>query len=250
MRLRLEFISNDDIILPVGFNKYIQALIYNLFSEKVRNFIHEDGFKSSKKFSLFCFSSILENGKYFKSLKIFDFGRKISFYLSSPVESLISDLVNGLFEGQRFKLGENEIFLSSVVLNSMVIKSSSIIVNALTPIEVHKTFKTNGRNKTIYFSPFDYEFERLININLKNKWKAFTGVEISDEEKIAIKPLFEGFSNKRVVYYGVGKKKYVVEGWKGTYQLSGNPTLLNFLYDAGLGSKNSQGFGFIEKKGE
>jgi len=250
LRLRLEFISNDDILLPIGFNKYIQALIYNLFSEKVRNFVHETGFKSDKKFSLFCFSSILEIGEYFKSLKIFNFGRKISFYISSPVESLLNDLIKGLFKGEKFKLGENDIFLSSVMLNSMVIKSSSIIVNALTPIEVHKTFKTNGKNKTIYFSPFDYEFERLININLKNKWKAFTNEELSEKKRIAIKPLFEGFSNKRVVYYGFGKKRYVIEGWKGTYQLLGNPTLLNFLYDAGLGSKNSQGFGFIEKKGE
>ncbi|WP_241229996.1 hypothetical protein [Thermosipho globiformans] len=92
MRLKLEFVSDDDIILPVGFNKYIQALIYNLFSTKLRKYVHEEGFRGKKKFSLFCFSSILERGKFFKNMKVFNFGKKISFFISSPVNMLMEDL--------------------------------------------------------------------------------------------------------------------------------------------------------------
>ncbi|WP_228288161.1 hypothetical protein [Thermosipho ferrireducens] len=35
--------------MPVGFNKYLQALIYNMFSMKLRKFVHEKGFESFSK---------------------------------------------------------------------------------------------------------------------------------------------------------------------------------------------------------
>lgn len=249
MRLRIEFVSKSNIILPVGYTKYVQALIYNIFSQKVRNFVHEEGYRSDRKFSLFCFSWILEEAKYFEKMKIFDFGQKISFYISSPVDDLIEDLINGLVKNDKFRIGENEIYLSVVTAIQKIFETpESIDIVALTPIEVHRTFMENGRNKTQYYSPFDKEFKELININIRDKWQAFYNEPLSEE--IEITPLFGGEKAekkyKRVVYYGFGDKKYIVEGWKGKYNLKGNPKVLSFVYDAGLGSKNSQGFGFIE----
>ncbi|HPT59700.1 MAG TPA: CRISPR-associated endoribonuclease Cas6 [Fervidobacterium sp.] len=51
---------------------------------------------------------------------------------------------------------------------------------------------------------------------------------------------------KRIVYYGFGDKKYIVEGWKGKYNLKGNPKVLSFICNGGLASKNSQRFSIIE----
>ncbi|ABR30225.1 CRISPR-associated protein [Thermosipho melanesiensis] len=242
MRIKVGFISIEDIILPVGFNKYIQALIYNLFSNSLRRFVHEEGFRSKRKFSLFCFSSILEKGQYFKRMKVFNFGKNISFYISSPVTKLMENLVLNLLNGDKYFLGENDIYLSSVEVVYKEIAKDILKVNALTPIEVHQTYKENGRNKTKYFAPFEREFSKLINLNLKSKWEAFYKENLDrDIEIISL-----GNMNKSVVYYGFGDKKYVVEGWKGKFLLKGEPSVLAFAYDAGLGSKNSQGFGFIE----
>ncbi|MBB6063333.1 CRISPR-associated endoribonuclease Cas6 [Thermosipho japonicus] len=244
MRLKLEFISDDDIILPVGFNKYIQALIYNLFSIKLRKFVHEEGFRGKKKFSLFCFSSILERGKFFKNMKVFNFGKKISFFISSPVNMLMEDLVTNLFKGDEFMLGENKIYLSSAMAVIKNVSGNSIKVKALTPIEVHRTYKESGKNKTRYFTPFESEFAELINLNIKNKWEAFYKERL--DKDIEIVPLFDDERYKSVVYYGFGEKRFVIEGWKGSYLLKGDKEILSFVYDTGLGSKNSQGFGFVE----
>ncbi|MBC7189418.1 hypothetical protein H5U35_04285, partial [Candidatus Aerophobetes bacterium] len=47
--------------------------------------------------------------------------------------------------------------------------------------------------------------------------------------------------------YTPGKSSYtLIKGWMGTYRLEGNPELIKFSYDAGLGAKNSQGFGMYE----
>jgi CRISPR-associated endoribonuclease Cas6 len=41
-------------------------------------------------------------------------------------------------------------------------------------------------------------------------------------------------------------KENIVRGWSGLFVLSDNPVLMKFIYDAGLGSKNPQGFGMVE----
>ncbi|MEM0506480.1 MAG: CRISPR-associated endoribonuclease Cas6, partial [Thermosphaera sp.] len=38
----------------------------------------------------------------------------------------------------------------------------------------------------------------------------------------------------------------VIKSWSGVFAIEGNPELIEMGYEAGLGSKNSQGFGMIE----
>ncbi|KHE90832.1 MAG: hypothetical protein K8F52_04850 [Candidatus Scalindua rubra] len=45
-------------------------------------------------------------------------------------------------------------------------------------------------------------------------------------------------------------KGTVIKGWTGHFRLEGKPELLQFALDTGLGSRNSAGFGFIEKVGK
>ena len=51
-------------------------------------------------------------------------------------------------------------------------------------------------------------------------------------------------SNKdaKIVYY----RDFVIKGWLGIYEIEGDPRLLKLAYSAGLGAKNSQGFGMID----
>jgi len=41
-------------------------------------------------------------------------------------------------------------------------------------------------------------------------------------------------------------KNFLIKGWMGTFRLQGLKKALKLAYDAGLGSKNSQGFGMFE----
>lgn len=42
-------------------------------------------------------------------------------------------------------------------------------------------------------------------------------------------------------------KKTVIKVWSGIYKLSGPTGLMRLAFDTGLGAKNPQGFGMIEK---
>jgi len=48
-------------------------------------------------------------------------------------------------------------------------------------------------------------------------------------------------NGKLVIYKG-----FIIKGWMGKFRLRGNPELIKFSYEAGLGAKNSQGFGMWE----
>jgi len=49
--------------------------------------------------------------------------------------------------------------------------------------------------------------------------------------------------------YEKGKRKFkgfIIKGWMGIYELHLPETYLSMALDAGLGAKNSQGFGMVE----
>jgi len=247
MRLKIELISDDNVILPVGFNSNIQALIYNFLDKVDSNWLHESGYKFEKRsFKLFNFSSVLEHGKYLRDKKLFIFPHNVSFYVSSPLEWILEQLAKNSIKSETVRLGNNVMRLNSInVMKPIKFDSDEAIVSAMTPIEVHSTFqKEDGKKLTYYYSPYEEEFTGLINANLRKKWTALFKRECDYD--IMIKPLFSGNGNERIVYFGTGKNKTVIKGWKGRFKVKGHPEFLAFAYDAGLGSRNSQGFGMVE----
>ena len=124
------------------------------------------------------------------------------------------------------------------------INQDKLKIRMLSPITIYSTLsKANGGKKTYYYSPFENEFSQLISENAKKKFKAFYGKEPNGE--IQLISLNVNKSNERIIFY----KGTVIKGWMGIYEVSGDPELIKLTYDAGLGGKNSQGFGCFEVLG-
>lgn len=247
MRIKITFIGKEKVLLPVGFNEYIQALIYNHIDKDSAEWLHSKGFAFEKRsFKLFVFSSILEKGFFDKNTRTFTFPKEINFYISSPVDWILEQIATNLIKSETIRLGQNELRVSSIaVIKHDKIKENSVKINAITPVETHSTFtKPDGKKITHYYTPFEKEFGELIDKNMKKKWAAFYKRECP--HSIAIKALFKGSRNERIIYFGTGKKKTLIKGWKGYFRLEGETEFLQFALNAGLGSRNSQGFGMIE----
>ncbi len=90
-----------------------------------------------------------------------------------------------------------------------------------------------------FFNPLNREFSLLAEANLNRKAQAL-GLE---EGRLAVKPLGFRPQNKRLERY----TETWVEGWMGRYRLRGTPHLVRLALLSGLGSKNSQGFGFVRE---
>jgi CRISPR-associated endoribonuclease Cas6 len=250
MRIKVELSAERKISVPKGYNAIIQAFVYNFLSRENAEWLHNSGFQYEKRhYKLFTFSGFLEKAVYKKEQSAFIFPSTISFYFSTPIEWIAKDFAQNFIKQNFAKINNQTLFIRSVeVLASPEFTSNEYIIKTVTPITMHSTFETNmGKKKTHYYTPFEDDFSELINANLKKKWEAAFGTACNDD--IKLKPLFSTNENERIQYFGTGKngkKPTVVKGWQGKYKLMGNPLLLQFAYDAGLGDRNSQGFGMFD----
>ncbi len=117
--------------------------------------------------------------------------------------------------------------------------SNKMNIKMLSPMTVYSTMKTKeGRSKTYYYSPYEKEFSKLVQRNAQKKYQLITGNVSSGTLKIT--PLyFTEKRNRTVVYF----KDTRIEGWTGVFVLEGDINLIKGTYEAGLGSKNPEGFG-------
>jgi len=245
MRIKIELFSEKKVVLYPGFFEQIQGFVYRNIKPSDAGWLHDRGYQYGKRqYKLFCFSSIIEKGIYLKKEKKFLFPNKVSIIISSPITWLLEDIAVSLIKSKDVRLGENILQVISIdVYKRIDIDSDSIKVKALTPIEVHSTLKKpDGKKLTYYYSPFEEEFSEQINMNLKRKWEAF--YKQPAPYNLSIKPLFRGNKYEKIICYG--REKIVIKGWQGRYLLTGEIPFLEFAYDCGIGSRNSQGFGMIE----
>ena len=112
----------------------------------------------------------------------------------------------------------------------------------LSPLTVYSTLPTSaGRKFTQYYSPFEERFSALTGANLAKKHMLVHGCP-PVTERFEIRPIRVSDKDFKITRY----RGTVVKGWLGEYALKGDPPLLQLALDAGLGAKNSQGYGCCE----
>lgn len=169
--------------------------------------------------------------------------RQIMFqnYVSWEVRSIDSRIIQTLAQGIR---EEGVSYLDQkadeveLEIRDDEIESNSIHIRMKTPICLFSTDKETG--KTYFYAPNEAAFKEQLVENFIRKYHAFTGVYA--ENGVSIEPLNVQPSDKFVTKY----KGFILSGWKGEYQLTGNRKYLNFLYQVGLGARNAQGFGMFD----
>ncbi|UZQ86962.1 hypothetical protein ODU73_001684 [Thermoclostridium stercorarium] len=79
----------------------------------------------------------------------------------------------------------------------------------------------------------------MVEENLRKKYRAYTGMQ-PPEEKVWFSPITQ--PRLHIVKY----KGYIVKGYTCRLSVEGPRELLQMAVDAGLGGKNSQGFGCVK----
>ncbi|ADL06871.1 CRISPR-associated protein Cas6 [Thermosediminibacter oceani DSM 16646] len=245
MRMKLTFNSESPVALPIHYNHIIQGMIYSNLTQEFAEFMHEDGFPWGKRrFKLFTFSRLEGKFRMVEGGRI-EFEPPFSFIVSSPLERFLRELAGGLLKNDDLSLAGRRVVLENVTVHAAVEDhdlGDRIKINMLSPVVAYKTLVEGGKKRTLYLTPLQEEFGELLKNNLLKKYAVLTGQE-PGERKFEIKPAFP-LSEKhcKIIKY----KDVIIKGWMGVYTLRGDPALLKIAYDAGLGSKNSQGFGCFE----
>ncbi|WP_416175482.1 CRISPR-associated endoribonuclease Cas6 [Clostridium sp.] len=244
MRLNITLEFDGNLNLPIQYNNIMQAVILNwLGDENYQKFIHDVGFKfKNRKYKLFTFSKIFGKFKINRENKTIDFFDNVNFTISSLEDKFLNYLAANVIGKDNFKFGNNIVNIKSIqsIYNKISNKEK---VYTRSPIVVYSTFKNYLGNKTYYYSPLEREFSELIRKNLIHKYEAYYGQSPKDDE-FSIQAINQSKLKQRVVLY----KGYIIKGWDGEFLIQGSKELMNIAYNAGIGSKNSQGFGCIEIK--
>ncbi|MEN2985444.1 MAG: CRISPR-associated endoribonuclease Cas6, partial [Thermodesulfovibrionaceae bacterium] len=205
--------------------------------------IHNQGFidpNTKRNFKLFTFSRLIPLDKAkVKDGKITFYG-SVSLIVASPISEFIQSFATNLIKAGYINLLDQTLILDSVTVEGLPEYREKILVKTLSPITVYSTLITaDGRRKTYYYSPFEEDFEKLVIENLSKKLRALTGKTLLEG---SIRPYRVNSKNQRIVLY----KNTVIKGWDGIFELRLPEELFQLAFDAGLGGKNSQGFGCVE----
>lgn len=231
IRLMIKFEPKEHVKYS-EIDKYtVQGFIYSLLLKDsvFSNFHDQKGFK------FFNFSNIFPVSDFEKnSLK--------KLIISSPNDELIKSLNDKLKNKSSFRLKNHKMELLKVEL--LRNKNCSKFITS-TPIVL---FEDNVNNKYYSFKQnpdFNFFFERLKDNAIK-KYNAFYDSDFSLDSE-----LFTSFEFGREVSVRLSKNNnaFIIIGslWKNLeFNLtSQNKEFYRFLFDNGLGEKNSLGFGFL-----
>jgi CRISPR-associated endoribonuclease Cas6 len=241
LRLEITLQSEKAIELPLHYNYIVQSFIYANLPSKLADKLHSEGFPYEKRsFRLFTFSRIIAKAQRDGDKLIFP--SPLTLIVSSPYLDFLEGLVETLVRLQTLRLAKNEIYLDWIAVKFTPQVREEETIRMLSPMTVYSTLLTpTGRRKTYYYNPREEEFSRLIRDNLIKKYKVIYG-EYRGSEEFAIEPIRVRREDEKIINY----KGTWIKGWMGIYKIRGDPQLIRLGWDAGLGAKNSQGFGCFE----
>ncbi|TFH00047.1 MAG: CRISPR-associated endoribonuclease Cas6 [Candidatus Thorarchaeota archaeon] len=107
---------------------------------------------------------------------------------------------------------------------------------SMSPVLVRSLVQKGEQTKQWEIAPDDDEYEEILVEKLKRKYSDFKNEDSDDLEVVSI--------------WDVQRKMVrILDVWHRCYfykiRLRGDPRLINFAYDCGLGEKNSMGFGMV-----
>ncbi len=235
--LTLTLDSDRPVILPKSYNHVLQGFFYANIDRLLSEFLHQSGFiYEGRKFKLFTFSkigysSLEKRGDILKLIP------PLVIHFASPFLKLTESLLKEVLKKQSLKLGSNYVFLSQIHAREYN-PQKEVSVRCLSPITVYRT--PAGSKRFEYFTPYQEDFYKLLKSNLLKKYHLVYGKKY--EGGIEISPVkIENSYRKKVVFKGT-----LVEAWEGTYNIRTGEDMMCIALYAGLGVKNSAGFGMVE----
>ncbi len=240
MIIRITLLAERSLTLPKSYNHILQSFFYRNMDTTLSRFLHDIGFPHGKRrFKLFTFSKVL--GKLLKKdrrRRLVSFEPEITLYFASPLMDIVSSSVKTFLKKENLLLGKNRLSLKSVELVKPEV-SEEITVRCLSPITVYRT--PVGSRRSEYLTPWQEEFYKLLRDNLLKKYEILYSLPFKGELDIEPINVLEKY-RKKVVYRGK-----LIEAWEGYYKLKGDKDILKLALEAGLGARNSQGFGMVER---
>lgn len=234
------------ITLPVHYNHLVQGMIYQSLDEALAQWFHEQGFAYHKRrFKLFTFSRLLSRKpRYDHERRTLTFTGPIYLKIAAMDTEFLESLAIHLVRHREVHLNGHLCYFTAIEVEMPPEPRRPIRVRTLSPISVYRTlYDAEGKPATYFYHPQDPEFSQLLLDNLKRKAAAWFKERVKD-----LPPLDDAaIRTLRVGRMAVTEFKGTwIKGWDGVFELDLPGPYFTLAYNAGLGAKNSEGFGMVE----
>jgi CRISPR-associated endoribonuclease Cas6 len=246
MRIAIKFTFKGELKLPKGYNNLIQAFIYSHISNpEKRDKLHNYGYVvGPKKIKLMTFSRLF--GEYNLHSDSISFKSPVTFVFSSYDDDLVSEVSYNL-------LTDENTYLNGTKINVVDLKPTFFddekyknikyyVIEMLSPVTV---YSTGNDKKKIYFNPWSKEFGNAIKLNIETKLHAININDVNIPFNITPNNMKNSFDEK-IIYF----KDTLIKGYNGIFTIRTNSNIMKLIYYAGIGSKNSEGFGCFKILGD
>ncbi|WP_168364230.1 CRISPR-associated endoribonuclease Cas6 [Metallosphaera hakonensis] len=233
MRICMSFSPKGPV--PLHYNYLVQSAIYNRLPKRLSNTLHDKGImEGPRRFKMFTFSKLM--GDFKREGDHLIYIDRCFLCISSPLDRVIKEIYRSFLVDPDLILGRSKLVLEVInVVQDPEFRETNRVYT-LSPIAV---YRRNG-NQTRYYNPFELEWGSLVDLNARRKFLALEGRNLRNG--LSVRPL-------RAFISLVRYKDNVVEAWRGEFIMRGPKSLQRVVYETGLGSKNSQGFGMVEMVG-
>ena len=228
--------QKKDFTLPIAYKHAIQGTIYHMFPKtKEGEFFHDEGYRiENKVFKMFTFSDL--KGKYSIVDRKIIFDEYTTLYIASLNEEFIRYIYDYLCRNSILFINHQEVKVVSIDIEDLQpfsgIQKKTIIT--LSPVTAYKT----ENRYTTYYKPSDDEFENLVLENIKKKAEAY-GYPL---ETLHFHVINVDYEKKQLIKF----KNTLYEAYRIRMSVEADYDTLSIIYNTGLSSKGSCGFGMIE----
>lgn len=228
--------NKNGLRLPLDYGYRVSSAIYRLASsdEVYSAFLHDCGYgDEGHRYKLFTYSPL--KGHYRIEDRHIYFDGDISLEVRSISERFCGAVKSSLLAKGAINLMDTTLPVRMTEMYDKPLTVPEADIETVSPIVV----SNSADGKTVYFSPEDDCWEEMINLTLYRKFTA-----AYDEEPPSVVKLGLLGKPKKVV---TRVKGIWVTGYHARLHITAHPLVTAFLYETGLGAKNSQGFGMFEQ---
>lgn len=246
--------TNKQRMIPIDYQYYIGAWIYKVIGKadsEFAYFLHQHGYSDgNKQFKLFNYSTLnFGKPKLWKEKSLFEIEvdkifLQISFYLPDTAEKFII----GLFNNQQVFVGDKfngiDLTVSQIERLPEPEISDTIHYKANSPVVI--SILNENEKYAKYLSPTDNNYALYLKNNLTQKWKTIPGEQplpdiLDFDWELTSEP-----KSKLITVKPYTPQQSKVRGYIYEFKLTTSKEIHRLILSAGIGEKNSMGFGWVE----
>lgn len=237
MRLKISLASSSgNYLIPYNYNHILSAIIYR----KIADLDLASKLHFSKDFKFFTFSQIYVPEFKLTRKGVISRDGKLEFYISSPNDELIKSLVEGHLENTEVNFKGDKLLVEQIELLKRPVFKESMKMRTMSPVMARIKREVNGKLKIWDLGPGDERFYESVQKNLINKYIKFYG-DFDGDRWVRIRPDMKSAKRRRIDIKGNFHRAFMMN-----FEMEADQRLLEFVYDCGLGEKNSMGFGMVD----